>query len=151
MAENARAFCCPWPTSDDQGHMMDKVTNTKISRAFNKAARWQIIITVFISCVSLLVAGTNAAISAIAGGASVIVGGFAGMMMARRPNGGTPDAVMFSLLKAEVIKVLVIAVLLLVTFRYYRGLVPLFLIGGLAGAVLASGAGLLTVNNENDE
>ena len=131
--------------------MMDKVTNTKISRAFSKAARWQIIITVLISGVSLLAAGMNAAISAIAGGASVIAGGFAGMMMARRPNGGTPGGILFSLLKAEVIRLLVIAVILLVTFKYFRGLVPLPLIGGLAGSALASGAGLRTVNNENDE
>ena len=130
---------------------MDNGTNIKISRAFSKAARWQIIITVLISGVSLLVAGMNAAISAVAGGASVVIGGFAGMMMARRPNGGTPGAILFSLLKAEVIKVLVIAMLLLVAFRYYRGLVPLSLIGGLAGSVLASGAGLRAVNNENDD
>ena len=131
--------------------MMDKVTNTKISRAFSKAARWQIIMTVLISGVSLLAAGMNAAISAIAGGASVIVGGFAGMMMARRPNGGTPGGILFSLLKAEVIRVLVIATLLLVAFGYYRGLVSWALIGGLAGAVLVSGAGLLAVNNEHDD
>lgn len=131
--------------------MMDKVTNTRISRSFSKAARWQIIITVFISGISLSVAGMNAAISAIAGGGAVIVGGFAGMMMARRPNGGTPGAILFSLLKAEVIKVIVIAMLLLVAFKYYRGLVSLPLIGGLAGSALATGAGLRAVNNENNE
>ncbi|MDE2309757.1 MAG: ATP synthase subunit I [Betaproteobacteria bacterium] len=130
---------------------MDKVTNTKTSRAFSKAAHWQIIITVLISGVSLLVAGMNAAFSAVAGGSSVIVGGLAGMLMARRPNGGTPNAILFSLLKAEVIRVLVIAMLLLAAFRYYRGLVPLSLIGGLAGSALASGAGLRAVNNENDD
>jgi len=138
--------------------MMDKVTNAKISRAFSKAVRWQIIITVLISGVSLLVAGTNAAISAMVGGVSVIaggfagmIGGFAGMLAARRTNGGTPGAILLSLLKAEAIKVSVIVMLLLVTFRYYQGLVPLFLIGGLAGSALASGAGLRAVNNENDE
>lgn len=137
---------------------MDKVTNTKISRAFSKAAHWQIIITVLISGISLQVAGVNAAISAMAGGASVIVGGFAGMiggfagiMMSRRPNGGTPGGILISLLKAEAIRVSVIAMLLLVTFKYYQGLAPLFLIGGLAGSALASGAGLLAMNNENDE
>lgn len=130
---------------------MDKVTNTTISRAFSKAVRWQIIITVLISGVSLLVAGVDAAYSAFAGGASVMLGGYAGMLMARRPNGGTPGGVLISLLKAEIIKVLVIAMLLLVTFKYYQGLVPLSLIGGLAGSALASGAGLRAVNNENDE
>ncbi len=130
---------------------MDKVTNKKISREFIKAVRWQIIITVFISGVFLLAAGVNAAVSAIAGGAFVIVGGFAGLMMARRPNGGTAGTILFALLKAEVIKVLVIIILLLVAFRCFQGLVPLPLIGGLVGSVLAFGAGLLTVNNENDE
>ena len=71
--------------------------------------------------------------------------------MARRPNGGTPGGILFSLLKAEVIRVLVIATLLLVAFGYYRGLVSWALIGGLAGAVLVSGAGLLAVNNEHDD
>jgi ATP synthase protein I len=126
------------------GHKMESVTNTTISRAFSKAARWQIIITVLISGVSLLVAGMNAAISALAGGLSVIVGGYAGMLIAQRPNGGAPGAVLVTLLKAEAIK-------LLAVFKYYQGLVPLSLIGGLAGSALASGAGLRAVNNENDK
>lgn len=130
---------------------MDKVKNTKISRAFSKAARWQIIIAVLISGVSLLVAGVNAAISAFIGGASVIAGSYAGMKIAQRPNRGTPGAILISLLKAEAIKILVIALLLLVIFKYYQGLVPLSLIGGLAGAALASGAGLRTVNNEEND
>jgi ATP synthase protein I len=129
---------------------MDQVTKTTISCAFSKAARWQIIITVLVAGVSLLV-GVNAAISAIAGGTSVIVGSYAGMIMARRPNGGTPSGALVTLLKAEAIKVLVIAMLLLVIFKFYQGLVPLSLIGGLAGSALASGAGLRTVNNENNE
>jgi ATP synthase protein I len=131
--------------------MMDNVTNAKISRSFSKAVRWQFIVTVLISGVSLLVAGVNAAISAFSGGASVIIDGYAAMMMAGRPNSGTPGAVLISLLKAEAVKVLVIAMLLLVTFKFYQGLVPLSLIGGLAGSALASGAGLRAVNNENDE
>lgn len=130
---------------------MDRVTNSTISRAFNKAARWQIIITVVISFVSLLLAGISAAVSAIAGGTSVIIGGYAGMLIAQRPGGGEAGDVLITLLKAEAIKVLVTAILLLVTFKYYQGLVPLSLIGGLAGSALASGAGLRAVNNENDK
>ncbi len=129
---------------------MNTVTNTKISRAFSKAARWQIIIAVLISGVSLLFAGVNAAISALLGASSVVVGSYAGMKIAQRPNGGTPGAVLISLLKAEVVKILVIAVLLLIVFKYYRGLVPLSLIGGLAGAALASGVPLRTLSNDND-
>ncbi|MDO8990852.1 MAG: ATP synthase subunit I [Sideroxyarcus sp.] len=130
---------------------MDKAPNKTISRAFSKAARWQIIITVLISGSSLLLAGTNAAISALAGGASVIVGGYAGVLIAQSPKGSAAGTVLITLLKAEAIKILVIAMLLLITFKYYQGLVPLALIGGLAGSALASGAGLRTVNNENDK
>jgi ATP synthase protein I len=131
--------------------MMDRVTNTTISRAFSKAARWQIIITVLISGVSLLLAGLNAAISALAGGTSVIVGGYAGMLIAQSPKGSAAGTVLITLLKAEVVKVLMIAILLLIIFKYYQGLVPLALIGGLAGSALASGAGMRAVNNENDK
>jgi ATP synthase protein I len=130
---------------------MDNATNTTISRAYNKAARWQIIITVLISGVSLLLAGVNAAISAVAGGASVIIGAYAGVMIAQSPSGSAASTVLITLLKAEAVKILVIALLLLITFKYYQGLVPLALIGGLAGSALASGAGLRTVNNENDK
>jgi ATP synthase protein I len=130
---------------------MERVSNTTISRAFSKAARWQIIITVLITGVSLLVAGVNAAISAFAGGASVIAGGYAGMLIAQSPSGSAAGTVLITLLKAEVVKILMIAILLLITFKYYQGLVPLALIGGLAGSALASGAGLRTVNNENDK
>lgn len=131
--------------------MMEKVINKKISRAFSKAARWQIIITVFISGVSLLLAGVNAALSAVAGGASVIIGAYIGMRLACRPSGGTPGGVLITLLKAEAVKILVTVMLLLVIFKYYQALVPLALIGGLAGSALASGAGMRTVNNENNE
>ena len=143
-------FLRPSPTYSMTGVAMDKVANTRISRAFSKAARWQFIITVLISGVSLLVAGVSAAISAFAGGASVIVGSYAGLLVVRKKGVDSAGAVLITLLKAEAIKVLVIAMLLLATFKYYQGLVPLSLIGGLAGSALASGAGLRAVNNEND-
>jgi ATP synthase protein I len=130
---------------------MDNASNTTISRAYSKAARWQIIITVLITGVSLLLAGVYAAISAFAGGTSVIIGGYAGMLIAQSPKGSAAGTVLITLLKAEVVKILMIAILLLITFKYFQGLVPLALIGGLAGSALASGAGLRAVNNVNDK
>ena len=73
------------------------------------------------------------------------------MLIAQRPNSSAPGAVLITLLKAEAIKVLVVAMLLLAVFKYYQGLVPVSLIGGLGGSALASGAGLSAVNNENDK
>lgn len=125
---------------------MNDAANKTISRTLIKSARWQIIVTILISGVSLLVAGMNAAISAMAGGASVIVGGLAVLTIEWRFDGETPGSLLMSMLKAEAIKVLVIVILLLVAFKYYQGLVPLFLILGLAGSALVSGAGLRAMN-----
>ena len=130
---------------------MDEAANKNISRAVSKAARWQIIVTVVVSVASLLLAGLNAALSAIAGGASVIVGSYAGVLATRGRAGTSPGGVLITLLKAEAIKVLVTAALLLLAFKLYRGMVPLSLIGGLAAAALVSGMGLQAVNDENNK
>lgn len=129
---------------------MDIEKSTTISRVFSKAVRWQITITLIIACVSLLVADVSAAVSALVGGASVILGSFAGMLVAQN-NSRSSGGVLVSLLIAEAVKVLLIALLLLIAFKYYQSLVPLALIGGLAGSALASGAGLRTMNNENNK
>lgn len=129
---------------------MDIEKSTTISRVFSKAVRWQITITLIITCVSLLVADVSAAVSALVGGASVILGSFAGMLVAQN-NSRSSGGVLVSLLIAEAVKVLLIALLLLIAFKYYQSLVPLALIGGLAGSALASGAGLRTMNNENNK
>jgi ATP synthase protein I len=130
--------------------MMEQANNTRISRAFRKAARWQIIITGLVSGLSLPLAGVSAAISAALGGASVIAGGYSAVLMSKNTNNGTPGAVLLTLLKAEAVKIVVIAVLLFMSFKLYQALVPLYLIGGLAASALASGAGLKDLNNENE-
>ncbi len=65
---------------------------------------------------------------------------------------GTGDAgatgVIVALLKAEAIKILVIVVALFATFKFYAGLVPVALIGGLAVSALFAGAGLRTINED---
>jgi ATP synthase protein I len=50
------------------------------------------------------------------------------------------------MLKAEAVKILVIAVLLFLVFKLYQQLVPVALIAGLAAAALFSGAALAKVN-----
>jgi len=130
---------------------MDEATNKNISRAVSKAARWQLIVTVVISVASLLLAGLDAALSAIAGGASVIVGSYAGVVATRGRYSTSPSGVLITLLKAEAIKVLVTATLLLLAFKFYRGMVPLSLIGGLAAAALVSGIGLRAIDDENNK
>lgn len=127
---------------------MNDSTNT-ISRAFYKAARWQVIATALLALALLAFAGIHAAISALLGGTSVIVGCYVGVVATGGGCSTSPGTVLITLLKAEAIKIVVIVLLLLVTFKFYEGLVPLALIGGLASAALISGAGLRAVNNEN--
>lgn len=67
----------------------------------------------------------------------------------RSQNNPTPGVILIALLKAEAVRILVIVLLLLAAFKFYQGLVPLALVGGLAVAVLISGAGLRTLGNEN--
>ena len=122
-------------------------TKITIKQAFNKAARWQLIATLTVGVASLLFISVNAAISAIFGGMSAVIGGYMGVLMTRRRVDQSPGGMLIALLKAEATKVMVICVLLLATFKLYDGLVPLALIGGLAVSVLVSGAGLGAVGN----
>lgn len=126
---------------------MNESTNTTISRAFNKAARWQVIATALLTLALLAFASFHAALSALLGGVSVIAGSYAGVMATGGSSKTTPGALLVTLLKAEAIKIAVIVLLMLITYKFYQGLVPLALIGGLASAALISGAGLRAINN----
>lgn len=122
-------------------------TKTIISRAFKSSARWQIISTLVLVFAALILVGTHAAVSVFMGGAAAIVGGYTGVVTTRN-RGTNPGGILIALLKAEAIKVAMIALLLLLAFKLYKGLVPLALISGLAAAVLISGAGLRALGNE---
>ena len=70
------------------------------------------------------------------------------MRMTRKGSSATPGGALVALLKAEVVKIGVIALVLLAAFKLYVGLVPLALIGGLAAAALMSGAALRTLDEQ---
>ncbi|MFM2397066.1 MAG: hypothetical protein RLZZ144_316 [Pseudomonadota bacterium] len=120
------------------------------SRAFSEATKWQLIITASLTLISLSIAGINAALSALIGGLSVIVGSYVGMKIAQGGRSNVAASVLIVLLKAEAIKIVMVTLLLFLVFKFYQGLVPLSLIGGLAGSALASGAGLRSVDNEKN-
>jgi ATP synthase protein I len=103
--------------------------------------RLQLIATAAVTIVALLISGSHAGISAALGGLAVIIGAFVGAKIAQR-NKKDATAVLINLLKAEAIKILVIFVLLLITFKVYKQLVPFALIAGLAAAALLSGAAM---------
>lgn len=117
------------------------------SDVFSKMLKIQGIATVAVAIVAYFLSGLNAGISAILGGASVMIGAYVASMVARRSEGKSEaSAILINLLKAEAIKILVIIVLLVVIFGFYKQLVPFALIAGLAAAALFSGAALSKLN-----
>ena len=115
--------------------------NTTTTAVFSNMLRLQLIATAIVAIVSLAISGLHAGLSAALGGATVILGAFVGAKIAQR-NKQDATAMLVNLLKAEAIKVLVIFVLLLIVFKFYKQLVPFALIVGLAAAALVSGAAM---------
>lgn len=103
----------------------------------------QLVATLIVAIIALFVAGLNAGISAMLGGACVLLGASAAAMIAKRSaNKEDPSAILINLLKAEAVKIFVIIILLVMVFKLYQQLVPFALIAGLAAAALFSGAAL---------
>ena len=115
--------------------------NTTTAAVFSKMLRLQLIATGFVALASLAISGLYAGASALIGGAAVIVAAFIASKIAQRKN-SEAAAVLVNLLKAEAVKVCIIFVLLFITFKVYKQLVPLALIIGLAAAALVSGAAM---------
>lgn len=113
------------------------------SDVFSKMLKVQLVATLAVAVVALLVSGLNASVSAVLGGASVVLGALAATAIAKRgANKEDPTAILVNLLKAEAVKILVIIILLVIIFNVYKQLVPFALIVGLAAAALFSGAAL---------
>jgi ATP synthase protein I len=103
----------------------------------------QLIATIAVAVVIMLISGVHASVSAILGGASVMLGACAAVAVAKRgEHHQEASAILINLLKAEATKIFVIIVLLVVIFKMYTQLVPFALIAGLAAAALFSGAAL---------
>lgn len=112
---------------------------------------WQVNAVLLVSLVAYWLAGAHGALSALAGGFAVWIGGQLGalsMRPAKNLDSGAGTALVL-LLRAEAIKIIAIAVLLLLIFKLYASnLVPAALIAGLAVAALLSGIGIMRVNEK---
>lgn len=116
---------------------------------FSKMLRVQTIATLAVAILAVFISGLHAAISVLAGGGVVILSAFIASKIAERSaNKKDASAILVNLLKAEAVKILCILVLLFVTFKVYKQLVPFALIAGLAAAALFSGAALSKFKDE---
>ncbi len=127
--------------------------NIKTADVFKRMAKWQLAATFVVALAAALLAGVHGAVSALAGGFSAIAGSFVAALIARNNDAKKEaGAILIGLLKAEAVKVLVIALLLLITFKVYtQHLVPLALIMGLAAAAILSGAAIFGLNESADK
>jgi len=122
-----------------------------MDQVFRRMIRMQFVVTLLVAVLASGLAGARGGLSAAAGGGAAIVGCLAAAwVVARNKRNQDAGAVLVGLLKAEAIKILVIALVLWLVFKLYSGLVPLALIGGLAAAALLSGAAVFSINENNN-
>lgn len=126
-------------------------SESAISRALRKATRWQIVGTLAVSLLAFLLAGSAGLWSALGGGLSAILGGLGALFFMPARTAASPGSALLALLKAEAIKIAIIALVLLAIFKFYEALVPLALIGGLACAALISGAAMRSLDQEENK
>lgn len=131
--------------------------NIKTAQVYKKMLKLQLIATFSVTILVFILAkilGSNspehAGISALAGGMSALLGGLAGTLIAK--NGDKKNdagAILITMLKAEAVKIFVIALLLFLTFKLYNEhLVPIALILGLAASAILSGAAFIGLDKK---
>jgi ATP synthase protein I len=123
--------------------------NIKTVQVYKEMLKWQLIASILVAIISFLLAekfgvvsGIHAGLSALAGGLSAVLGGLAGAMIAKSGDKkNDAGVILITMLKAEAVKIIVIALLLFLTFKLYNEhLVPIALIMGLAASAILSGA-----------
>lgn len=119
--------------------MNDKNTGLSAHNVFSNMLRSQLLATLAVTLIAYLISGMHAGFSALAGGLSVILASFIASKVAVSVR---KDAVsvLGSMLKAELVKIILIILFLFITIKGYKELVPLALIIGLATAAIISGA-----------
>lgn len=114
----------------------------KTAQVFQRMAIWQLLAVLITALLCGFLAGFSATCSALLGGFAVMAGSFAGLMFSLKADGKhDASAILLIMLQAEVLKIVVIAVLLYLAFKVYTALTPPALIAGLAvAAVFSAGA-----------
>lgn len=115
--------------------------NINTADIYKQMSKWQLLATLVVALLAFFMAGIHAAVSAFAGGLSAVIGGFIGGRIAKTGDKKQEaGAILIAMLKAEAVKIIVIALLLFLTFKLYQQLVSVALIVGLAASAILSGA-----------
>ncbi len=126
--------------------MSDNNTDLTEDNTFGAMIRSQLLATTVVAIVAFVVSGMNACLSAIAGGLAVTLAAFiaAKVAISKRKDAAS---VLGSMLKAELIKIVLVVLFLYITIREFEALVPWALIIGLAAAAIISGSAISKRSN----
>lgn len=120
---------------------MDKNNNKDLeaNNIFSGMLRSQLLATTAVAIIAYIISGKHGCLSAFAGGLSVVVSTFvASKLIARKRKDAA--SILMSMLKAELVKLVLIVLFLFGVFKGYKDLVSGALIAGLAVAAIVSGA-----------
>ena len=124
----------------------------QIKSVFITALAWQLVAASVCGVVLFFIYGKSAAISALLGGFSVVLGAsFASLIYIRNNKKKIVQdsaSILTSLLLSEMVKIIFIFAFLLMVFKHYNSLVPVALIIGLISAALASGAAISKIEHK---
>ena len=107
-----------------------------LSRPIRTVLRWQVIATAALALVGGALAGVDGALSAALGGAVTIIAGWTSAMVAARGKTQSAGGVLVGALRAEAVKIGLIAFLLWVVLATYENVVAPALFGSFVVTVL---------------
>jgi ATP synthase protein I len=115
--------------------------NTTSVAVFSNMLRLQLIATALVTIGAFAIFGLHAGVSGFIGGFSVIFAAFFATKIANRAV-KTPSAALLNLLKAELLKILIIIAVLFLAFKLYEQIIPVAMLAGMAATALISGAAI---------
>ena len=113
-----------------------RVVLGRLSKPIRVVLRWQIVATVTIAAIAALAEGTNGAVSALAGGLVSMIAGLGSALVAARSGGKSAGGILVGALRAEGVKLGLIAVLLWLVLATYHEIVPLAFFGSFIATIV---------------
>jgi len=109
--------------------------------------KWQLFSNLAVALLFWLFVNLHAGISVLLGMFTVVAGTLIGALVAQQSKSRkTPASIIMAILKGELVKIVVIALLLLLIFKIYTSLLPIALILGLAITALMAGRAFISTN-----
>lgn len=107
-----------------------------LSKPIRVVLRWQLVVTAVLALSAGLIAGEHGALSAALGGAISVCAGWVSAVVAARGRAQSAGGILFGALRAEGVKIGLIAILLWVVLASYAEVVMLAFLGSFVATIL---------------